>query len=49
VSSEGAAEVVKDLTAKIEDKAFIGSKIGGMYFILSLCSDTNCITRSHGG
>ncbi|PMD55949.1 phosphoglucomutase-like protein [Hyaloscypha bicolor E] len=28
VSSEGAAEVVKDLTAKIADKSFIGSKIG---------------------
>merc|ERR1712144_54031 len=28
VSSEGAAQVVKDLTAKIEDKSFIGSKIG---------------------
>lgn len=30
VSSEGAAKVVKDLTEKIEDKAFIGSTIGGM-------------------
>jgi len=29
VSSEGAAEVVKDLTAKIADKSFIGSSIGG--------------------
>ncbi|CAL3963632.1 unnamed protein product [Diplocarpon coronariae] len=28
VSSEGAAKVVKDLTAKIEDKSFIGSTIG---------------------
>lgn len=34
VSSEGAAQVVKDLTAKIDDKSFIGSKIGGMYFLL---------------
>jgi phosphoglucomutase len=31
VSSEGAAEVVKGLTAKIADKSFVGSKIGGMY------------------
>ncbi|PQE06557.1 phosphoglucomutase phosphomannomutase protein [Rutstroemia sp. NJR-2017a WRK4] len=28
VDSDGAAKVVKDLTAKIEDKSFIGSKIG---------------------
>jgi len=28
VSSDGAAKVVKDLTAKIEDKSFTGSKIG---------------------
>ncbi|KAF7894997.1 hypothetical protein EAF00_006811 [Botryotinia globosa] len=28
VSSEGAAKVVKDLNAKIEDSSFIGSKIG---------------------
>lgn len=31
VSSEGAAELVKGLNAKIEDKSFIGSSIGGMY------------------
>jgi phosphoglucomutase len=31
VSSEGAGEVVKGLTAKIADKSFVGSKIGGMY------------------
>jgi phosphoglucomutase len=29
VSSEGAAQVVNDLTAKIADKAFVGSKISG--------------------
>lgn len=29
VSSEGAANVVKDLTAKISDSSFVGSKIGG--------------------
>jgi phosphoglucomutase len=29
VSSEGAASVVKDLTAKIADRSFVGSKIGG--------------------
>lgn len=29
VSSEGAAKMVKDLTAKIDDKSFVGSKIGG--------------------
>jgi phosphoglucomutase len=31
VDSDGAAKVVKDLTAKIEDKSFIGSKIGGKF------------------
>jgi phosphoglucomutase len=31
VSSEGAGEVVKGLTAKIADKSFVGSKIGGKY------------------
>ncbi|KAH8598698.1 putative phosphoglucomutase [Bisporella sp. PMI_857] len=29
VSSEGAAQVVKELTAKIEGSSFVGSKIGG--------------------
>ncbi len=41
VSSEGAAEVVKDLTAKIEDNSFIGSKIGGMYLNQVGCSCAN--------
>jgi phosphoglucomutase len=49
VSSEGAAEVVKDLTAKIADKSFVGSKIGGMYFKLCICSRANCFVRSHSG
>jgi phosphoglucomutase len=31
VSSEGAGEVVKGLTAKIADKSFVGSEIGGKY------------------
>ena len=34
VSSEGAAKLVKDLTAKIADSSFVGSAIGGM-----LCFD----------
>ena len=31
VSSEGAAKVVKDLDTKIQDKSFVGSKIGGKF------------------
>jgi phosphoglucomutase len=31
VDSDGASKLVKDLTAKIEDPAFVGSKIGGMF------------------
>jgi phosphoglucomutase len=34
VDSEGAAKVVKDLTTKIADKSFIGSKVGGRLLIL---------------
>ena len=45
VSSEGAAKVVKDLTAKIEDKSFIGSKIGGMYSNQVGCSCANFIGK----
>jgi phosphoglucomutase len=41
VSSEGAAEVVKGLTAKIADVSFVGSKIGGMYLKLCTCSRSN--------
>jgi len=41
VSSEGAAQVVKDLTAKIEDKSFIGSKIGGMCCLTYLKINAN--------
>ena len=43
VSSEGAAKVVKDLTAKIGDKSFVGSKIGGMY--LSIDQTSTSLTK----
>jgi phosphoglucomutase len=50
VSSEGAAEVVKGLTAKIADKSFVGSKIGGMYWKnWCLVSMLIILARPHSG
>jgi phosphoglucomutase len=46
VSSEGATEVVKDLTAKIADKSFVGSKIGGMYLKPYFCLRANHIGKT---
>jgi phosphoglucomutase len=34
VSSEGAATVVKDLNAKVQEKSFVGSSIGGRFSVL---------------
>jgi phosphoglucomutase len=46
VSSEGAGKVVKDLTAKIADKSFVGSKIGGMFQSSSCQVATNNIWQT---
>jgi len=40
VSSEGAAEVVKDLTAKIADKSFVGSK--NWWYVLQIIYLLSC-------
>ena len=39
VSSEGAAQVVKDLRTKVEDKSFVGSKISGRWIQRHIHSD----------